>query len=312
MLSLVIYLTPAIPSADTVRVVTSIKPVHSLAAMVLDGIAEPYLIVRGANSPHGYAMRPSDAQALAHADAVFWIGPAMETFLTKPLESLSGKARVVALLDDDDEHGAPHVHEKQGEHGQAKAHEHGQAKAHDHGDGHDHGGIDPHVWLDPEHAAEMVERMTETMIGVLPAQASRLTSNRDQALAVLQTMEADVRQTVEPYKSEHVVVLHDAYGHFTRHFGLEGFIALTVNPEHKPGPGQIREVRREIKEHQVRCVFAEPQFPDTHINLLIEGSGAKPATMDPLGADLTPGAALYPKLLLRLAASFRDCLAGTS
>ena len=91
MLSLVIYLTPAIPSADTVRVVTSIKPVHSLAAMVLDGIAEPYLIVRGANSPHGYAMRPSDAQALAHADAVFWIGPAMETFLTKPLESLSGK-----------------------------------------------------------------------------------------------------------------------------------------------------------------------------------------------------------------------------
>jgi ABC-type Zn2+ transport system substrate-binding protein/surface adhesin len=39
---------------------------------------------------------------------------------------------------------------------------------------------------------------------------------------------------------------------------------------------------------------------------------ARAVTLDPLGASLTPGAAQYPKHLLGLAASFRDCLAGTS
>ena len=35
-----------------VKVVTSIKPVHSLVAAVMEGVGTPYLIVDGAGSPH--------------------------------------------------------------------------------------------------------------------------------------------------------------------------------------------------------------------------------------------------------------------
>jgi len=321
--SLAVSIASGTASAEPVRVVTSIKPVHSLASMVLEGIAKPHLIVRGANSPHGYAMRPSDASALAHADAVFWIGPAMETFMVKAVQSLPGKARVVALMDDDEKHGEAHDHDhdkaketahKHEEHEHEKEKEKAHADEHDHGHGHghDHGGVDPHVWLDPGHAAEMVEHIAETMTAILPAEAAKIEANRDRALATLHAVEDDIREMVEPYKNEHVVVLHDAYGHFTRHFGLKGFIPLTLTPEHKPSPGKIREVRHEIEEENVRCVFAEPQFPDTHIKLLIEGSGAKAATMDPLGASLEPGPGLYPKLLRNLGSAFKDCLSGKS
>lgn len=280
--------------AENPQVVASIKPVHSLVSMVLKGITEPYLIVKGANSPHGYAMRPSDAKALAGARAVFWIGPALETFLTKPLSTLSADSRVVALSDE-----GP---------GEANQHEHKHAD----GDGHGHGGIDPHVWLDPSHALEMVEHIAETMIDILPSEKARIEHNRDQALSDLKTLEANMQQTLAPYHNEHVVVLHEAYNHFTRHFGMQDFIALTVNPEHKPSPGRIMEIRKDISAHAVRCVFAEPEFPETYTALLLEGTGAKPSTLDPLGATLEPGPDLYPRMMGNMAASLKHCLNGTS
>ena len=84
-------------AASDLKVVASIKPVHSLVASVMDGIGTPDLIVRGAASPHGYAMKPSDARSVSNAHAIFWIGPGLEGFLEKPLKTLGGGARVVRL-----------------------------------------------------------------------------------------------------------------------------------------------------------------------------------------------------------------------
>src|SRR3546814_18237771 len=63
----------------------------------MKGVAMPHLLVRGAGSPHSYSLRPSDAAALQSADAVFWIGRGLETFLAKPIESLARNARIVEL-----------------------------------------------------------------------------------------------------------------------------------------------------------------------------------------------------------------------
>ena len=38
-----------------VNVVTSIKPIHSLASYVMDGVGKPDVIVDGYNSPHGFS-----------------------------------------------------------------------------------------------------------------------------------------------------------------------------------------------------------------------------------------------------------------
>ncbi len=283
--------------AETVGVVASIKPVHSLVSMVLDGIADPYLIVKGAASPHGHAMRPSDAQALAKADAVFWIGADLETFLVKPLQTLPESARVVGLMKDDDEH---REHEKDNEHGHGDEH------------GHQHHGVDPHVWLNPVQAVEMIERIAAVMTDVLPAEAKRISKNRNAAIEELIDVDAEVRRLVTPMHGEHIVVLHEAYGHFTDHYGLPPFVALSVTPEHKPTPGSIRDVRKKIFDLGVRCVFAEPQFPDTFVRLLTENTSAQTGVIDPLGAQLIPGPDLYPQMLRLMGFAIRSCYEETS
>jgi zinc transport system substrate-binding protein len=42
----------------------------------MQGVGEPEMILPPGASPHGYAMRPSEAAALQSADVVVWIGEA--------------------------------------------------------------------------------------------------------------------------------------------------------------------------------------------------------------------------------------------
>ena len=47
-------------AADAPVVVTSIKPIHSLVAAIMQGVGEPELIVDGAASPHTYSLKLRD------------------------------------------------------------------------------------------------------------------------------------------------------------------------------------------------------------------------------------------------------------
>ena len=81
------------------KVVTSIKPIHSLASYIMDGVGSPGLIVDGYNSPHSFQLKPSHAKMLEQADIIFWIGEDLENFLEKPLATIAKKAEKIELLE---------------------------------------------------------------------------------------------------------------------------------------------------------------------------------------------------------------------
>jgi zinc transport system substrate-binding protein len=76
---------PATALAAAPDVITTIHPLHSLVSSVMQGVAEPVLLLKGAVSPHDYRLRPSDMRTLSQPEVVFWIGPGFETFLARPL-----------------------------------------------------------------------------------------------------------------------------------------------------------------------------------------------------------------------------------
>ena len=71
MATAVVLSGPVGATENPPKVVASIKPIHSLVATVMLGIGEPDLIIKGAGSPHTYALKPSQAAALENADLVF-------------------------------------------------------------------------------------------------------------------------------------------------------------------------------------------------------------------------------------------------
>ena len=99
ILTILSFLTIFVPANAEIKVVTSIKPIHSLASYLMDGVAKPDLIVDGYASPHGFALKPTHAKMLQEADLIFWVGEDLENFLEKPLKSIAKKAEKIELME---------------------------------------------------------------------------------------------------------------------------------------------------------------------------------------------------------------------
>ncbi|MCQ0986336.1 zinc ABC transporter substrate-binding protein [Jiella marina] len=322
VLALLFAGAPAAAADDAPGVVASIKPVASLVSAVMDGVGEPHLIVEGAASPHTAALKPSDAQALSDAQAIFWIGPKLENFLEKPIASLGSGAEVVALWDADGVEklkgrtgGMFEAHDAEGHHDEDHDGDHDEEHAeadHDgeHGHHHEAGGINEHVWLDPQNAMAMTKAIAATLAKVDPAHADTYRANAEAYVDRLSQLEDDVRARMATAKDVNFIVFHDAYQYFEHRFGIEAAGSITINPERAPGAARLTEIREKLATLGAACVFSEPEFEPRVVDVVVEGTSARTGVLDPLGADLPAGPDLYPTLIKNIAEGIVSCAGG--
>ncbi len=324
ILSLFTFFVPA--NAD-IKVVASIKPIHSLASYLMNGVAKPDLIVDGYASPHGFAMKPSHAKMLQNADLIFWVGEDVENFLEKPLGSIAKKAEKIELMqikglqvlkfrernifDDHDDHGHDD-HDKKEDHDSHTEKEdhddhddHGKKEDHDDHEGHAQGEFDPHIWLDPINAKVILNEMVEHLIENDPKNEAKYKSNLDEALKDIDKLTIDVM--TELSNSVSSIVFHDAYQYFEKRFNVNILGAFTVNTDVMPGAEQLAEIREIIEHDKVACVFSEPQFNPDIIKAVAKDMNIKTGVIDPLGATLDPGKDLYFNLIRNMSTSFKGC-----
>ena len=121
-----------------IKVVTTIKPLHSLISNVMDGVGEPSLIIEGSTSPHSFVLKPSHAKMIEQADIIFWIGEDIETFMEKPLESIAKNAKKISFMELTSIEKLKFREENIFDHDDHDDHGHGEKKDHDdHGHGED-------------------------------------------------------------------------------------------------------------------------------------------------------------------------------
>ena len=291
-----------------IKVVTSIKPIHSLVSYIMEGVGSPDLIVDGYNSPHGFSLKPSHAKMLQEADIVIYVGEGVEEFLEKPLESIASNAVKFELLGQSGikklKFRERNIFEGHDDHGHDK-----KAKKEDHDDhGHDdhgHGQFDPHIWLDPMNAKIIVKKVTNQLSKLDKENSSIYKSNSKKALKELDQMIKEVKSDVN--KDAKVVVFHDAYQYFEKRFKVNIIGALTVNTDVLPGAEQLAEIREVIEHEKVTCVLSEPQFNPDIVETIAKDTNISSGVLDPLGATLDSGKTLYFNLIKNISTSIKSC-----
>ena len=298
------------PLRAEIKVVTTIKPLHSLVANVMEGVGEPSLIIEGSTSPHSFTLKPSHAKLLEEADIIFWVGEGIETFMERPLESIVKNAEVVefmeiesinklkfreeSIFEDHDDHDGHDEHDD----------EHEGHDDHD-GHGHAHGEFDAHIWLDPMNAKEMVLEIAHELSHLDPANEDKYNVNAKATNLALDEMINDISQNIN--KDAKFVVFHDAYQYFEERFGVRAAGALTLNTDVLPGAKQIDEIQDVIKDRGINCIFSEPQFNPKIISTIAQDTNIKTGVFDPLGANIDSDKSLYFKLINNLSEELKDC-----
>lgn len=304
-----ILVAPA--AADDLKVVITIKPIHSLAMQVMDGAGTPVLLVDGAASPHSFSLKPSGAKAINTADVFIRVSEAIEPFTGRIAKALPKSVALVTLdeipgltLLDRRTSATFETHEYHDEDGAEHA---------DHDDDNDeHGGKDGHIWLDPANAKKIVSQIAAVLSEKQPVNAATFKANAEKANARIDAMSAEIAKDMGPLAGKGFIVFHDAYQYFEKSFGLAAAGSITVSPEAQPSVKRLSAIRKKVADLGATCVFSEPAFQPKLVATVTEGTAARAGTLDPEGMTLEKGPGLYEALMRGLAKNLRSCLTPTS
>ena len=135
------------------------------------------------------------------------------------------------------------------------------------------GGDDPHIWLDPIRFAQALR---------LLARAAGGSASADTAVNELRRLDADYRRGLAHCERHVIVTSHAAFGQLARRYGLTQLSLAGRSPESEPGPRELEELIRHVRESGATTVFAEPLVPHAVVDTIAREADAKVATLDPI------------------------------
>lgn len=141
-----------------------------------------------------------------------------------------------------------------------------------------------------------------------PDNAATYAANAAAGQAELAALQAEIAGRMAPLAGR-FIVFHDGYHYFEARFDIEAAGAISLSDASEPGPARVAELRDLVATQDISCVFAEPQFNPGLVNAVFGETGVRIGVLDPYGATLEPGPALYADVLRGIAASFEACLA---
>lgn len=293
IISCLLATLPALAAAEVPRVVTDIPPVHALVAQVMGDLGQPELLLGRGADEHDFALRPSQARAVAEAELVVWIGPDLTPWLDRALGGARADAVQLALLKAAGTRLLPYA--GGGDHD----HDHAEEES------------DPHAWLDPANAQVWLGLIAAELARIDPQNAAAYAANASAAVTGIDRLDAEIAATLAPAKGQQLVVFHAAYGYFAAHYGLTIAASLREGDAVQPGAQRLSEVREMLAGGAVACAFPEAQHDPAVLAQIATGTGARiGGALDPVGSSLEPGPEAYGALLRGLAGTIAACIKG--
>lgn len=300
--------------AEPPRVLADIAPVQSLAATVMGELGTPDMLLPQRNDPHRFQLRPSQALALAEADLIVWVGPALTPGLATAIEDAPGEHLI--LLTSDERHSAAEMDQsgtRDADDNGANAHRSGvEEDDHTGAESGTHEGLhhDAHAWLNPDVASQWLGLIAAGLAEMDPENAVQYRLNATTAQLRLAIMSAEIDAQMATLQDRQIVVLHDAYDAFADRFGITVVGALAESDAQAPSAKRMTEVDRLLESGHVQCWFGEEGKDDRLLRAVTHNTVTRGATLDPTGMNFAPGPNLYEALIRQLADQIHGCLSG--
>jgi zinc transport system substrate-binding protein len=268
-------------------VVTSIKPLQMIAAAVMDGVAQPAVLIPSNQSPHHYVLRPSDVARASNADVLLWVGEPMETYLATLFSDLDGGATVLEAAS------------LEGLRLQAP------------GGGllqEDESRYDTHLWLNSANAVLIAERLAAELVRRDPANAAAYQANLTAFQALMVSTQTQIAAQFASRAQMKFAVFHDGIRYFEQQFGLEHQFVVAPDHENQPGIRHLMEIQALIAQNPPDCLLEDVNTSVATVNTVLRDLPVKRVPIDPLGDAIVADKQGYAQLLTSLAAAFDTCL----
>lgn len=248
-----------------IRVVATIFPLADVARQIGGADVEVACLLGPGREPHGFTLKPAQAEQLSRADLVVAVGQGLDDWCRLPARPGAPAMLTLATL--------PKVRRLMPHPPEDPEHDH---------DEHGHGAGDPHIWLDPVLMRAVAGLIAEELARVDPAHRTAYRKRHEVYDAQLAALDREHRQALGALPRREFVTFHPAFGHLARRYGLVQRSAHAVGTG-EPGPRRLEALAAFIRDRGVRVIFVEPQFPAERLRRLADRAGARIDRLDPLG-----------------------------
>jgi ABC-type Zn uptake system ZnuABC Zn-binding protein ZnuA len=234
------------------RVLASFPPIYCFAKNVA-GDEVAVLSMLTTVGPHDFKPNNQDAMAVRKARVYFANGLGLDDSLSKVVHNAASPALLEVNVGNE---GVPK--DRRIKIGKVK-----------HGD-HWHAGSDPHAWLGIEEAIGMVEVIRDRLKEVDPQRAAGYDERAAAYIARLNKLHDEGKEMLKGKQNRNLVTNHGSMAYFARSFDLKIVGHLQEQPGVAVDGRTLEELAALCKEHQVRVLAVEPQFPQGNVKMLQE------------------------------------------
>ena len=266
-----------------INVAVSIRPLHSIVASIMQGVAMPVLLLDSSQSAHHASLKPSQAKFIAQADIIFWMGASLETFLPKPLATLGENARHIALIDENTFANRLQLLALPS------------------------GAIDPHLWLSVPNAILVGEIVKQVLVDVDGPNAQKYNENLARFRIDMNRLGEELANILTPVKNKHFLVYHGALGYLEHQYGFSTRSLALTYAEIALSAKQIASIGQLARSGKFQCLLIEPQINASAVIAAAKDAALPLAAIDPMGTTIDAGRDLYSAMMRNVAQAIASC-----
>ena len=296
LLGLILLLTiKSVGAQSTLNVVVSIKPIHSIVTMLMDGVATPKLLLNSSNSAHTFHLKPSQIRMLSKSDLVITISNDFETGLRKALKNVKKDSHFkVSSLNQ------LNILKSRGEDIYA-------ANEEEEGNHADHTN-DLHLWLDVDNMQLISKHISNLLIELDPANKAKYSENLLKANSELNKLKIKLQHQLEPFSSTRFAIFADTLQYFENNLNLKRPVIITPYHGERLSINRTLKAKKIIKDLNISCLIYGSEIRPNQVNVLSEGLTLKAFKIDILGAVYPAGSDQYFNLMKRISSQLASCL----
>jgi ABC-type Zn uptake system ZnuABC Zn-binding protein ZnuA len=251
-------------------VVASIYPIGDLAGLIAGDLVRVEVLLPAGASPATFDVTPRQLRDLQDGNLFLMIGGGLDEWVARLPEGAGHQATVVRLSE-----GIPLLA----------------------GGGHEGSG-NPHVWLDPILVRDdLLPRMEEALAEMAPTGAAQIHLRTSQLADSLTELDAEIRAALAPLEHRAFLSTHAAWSYYAARYGLDEVGVIHDHPGQDPSSREMVGLLEEARDHQIDCLFTEPQLGDVAARALATELSLPTCMLDPLGGPGVPERDGYFRLL---------------
>ena len=282
-------------------IASSIRPIAMLLKAVTGDETSVNILLPGNMSPHNYRLRFSDIKLIKESDLFFWVGPNLESGISKAVKT-HGTTNIIKLMDIDDlswpkttgELGHSHSNLN---HGHDNEHESYEGVK----DNRDH-----HIWLSPQNAVAIVATINDLLGKKFPDKKEFFEKNTNNFEASLKSLNITIRERLEEIKHKGFLVAHDGYRHFVDFYELNQLGIVDLTDDISPSAKHKGNLNKLIDK--TSCIFTDPQHTSKVANQLAKKFNINSRELDLMGHNIPLGKNSYIDFLSKLSETVVECL----